>query len=50
MFFGLLFMEAHRQGEYVSAIYVLPYAAAVIGGLPFMDLIEKICDRFGVPE
>lgn len=50
MLFGLLFMGAHRQGEYVDAVYVLPYALAVLGGFPLMDAIEWIADRFGWPE
>jgi hypothetical protein len=50
MFLGMIYMGEHRQGGYVSAIYVLPYAIAVLFATPLMTLIENICDRLHLPE
>ncbi len=45
MFGGYLLMSANRHGEYVSVFWVLPYAIATLGSMPFMLAIEKICDK-----
>ncbi len=50
MFGGFLFMNAHRHGEYVSAIWVLPYAIAVLGSIPFLRWIDALGDKLDLPD